>query len=51
MIVGKAGVGKTTVCNMLKHTMAKILDKNPEIGSKYYKLQQKIINPKSVTMV
>lgn len=30
--------------------MVKMLDDDPDIGKKYYKVEEKIINPKSVTM-
>jgi dynein heavy chain, axonemal len=50
MIVGEAGVGKTTCYRILKQAMNKILDDNPEAGKKYSRVEEKVINPKSVTM-
>lgn len=50
MIVGEAGVGKTTCYRILKQGMNKILDDNPEAGKKYSRVEEKVINPKSVTM-
>jgi len=38
MIVGEAGVGKTTCYRILKQAMAKILDNDPEAGKKYSRI-------------
>lgn len=50
MIVGQAGVGKTTCYQILKAAMNKILDANPEAGKKYSRVEERVVNPKSVTM-
>jgi dynein heavy chain len=51
MIVGQSGVGKSTIYRLLKQTMHAMIEKDPEIISKkLYHVEEKIINPKSVTM-
>lgn len=50
MIVGEAGVGKSTCYRLLKNAMNKILDDNPEAGKKYARVEERVVNPKSVTM-
>jgi septin family protein len=39
MLVGEAGVGKTTCYRLLQTAMNKILDENPEAGKKYAKVE------------
>ena len=39
MIVGQAGVGKTTCYRILKETMNKIITDDPESSKKYYKVE------------
>jgi dephospho-CoA kinase len=39
MIVGEAGVGKTTCYRILKQAMSKILDNDPEAGKKYSRVE------------
>jgi dynein heavy chain len=50
MIVGEAGVGKSTCYRILKTAMNKVLDDNPEAGRKYCRVEERVVNPKSVTM-
>jgi dynein heavy chain len=50
MIVGEAGVGKTTCYRILKSAMANIIKENPENEGPYRKVEERVINPKSVTM-
>jgi dynein heavy chain len=50
MIVGEAGVGKTTCYRILKSSMAELIKENPENEGAYHKIEEKVINPKSVTM-
>lgn len=50
MIVGEAGVGKTTCYRLLKRAMDKVLDNDPEAGKKYCRVEERVVNPKSVTM-
>ncbi len=39
MIVGEAGVGKSTCYRILKQAMNKILDNDPEAGKKYSRVE------------
>ena len=50
MIVGEAGVGKTNCYQILKESMKNLINKNPDNASHYYKVEERVINPKSVTM-
>ena len=50
MLVGESGVGKTTCYKLLKSAMSRIIDHHPDIGKKYAKIEEKVVNPKSVTM-
>jgi len=50
MLVGQAGVGKTTCYRLLKNSMIALLDEYPEAGKKYYKVEERVVNPKSVAM-
>lgn len=50
MIVGQAGVGKTSCYRILKSAMGEIIKANPDDLGAYKKIEQKVINPKSVSM-
>ena len=50
MVVGEAGVGKTNCYRILKSSMAALIDKNPDNAEQYYRVEERVINPKSVTM-
>lgn len=50
MLVGEAGVGKTTCYRILKSAMNKVLDADPDAGKKYSRVEERVVNPKSVTM-
>ena len=50
MLVGEAGVGKSTCYRILKQAMGKVLDNNPDAGKKYARVEERVVNPKSVTM-
>lgn len=39
MIVGDAGVGKTTCYRILKQSMNRVLDADPEAGKKYSRVE------------
>ncbi len=36
MLVGGAGVGKTTIYQMLKESMIRMIENNGNVGEKYY---------------
>lgn len=50
MLVGDAGVGKTCCYRILKASMAQLIKDNPDNIVHYKKVEEKVINPKSVSM-
>ena len=50
MIVGAAGVGKTLCYQLLKDSMLALIKDNPNNEGPYKKVEERVINPKSVTM-
>lgn len=50
MLMGEAGAGKTTCYRLLKEARTRLQQQNPEAGSKYSRVEEKVVNPKSVTM-
>lgn len=50
MIVGDAGVGKTNCYRILKSAMAELIKKDSDNLGPYKLIEERVINPKSVSM-